>query len=100
MGAGGGLCSAVTAPRPTPPPSPPSRSTRGARVQQGLWERLSLGESQTTGRATPSPEPGESVVPCLDLGFRNFSREDFKQRWRYLDKDGEIFILTGSRMFQ
>lgn len=36
VGAGGGPCSAVTAPRPTPPPSPPSRSTRGAGVQSSL----------------------------------------------------------------
>lgn len=34
--AGGGPCSAVTAPRPTPPPSPPSGSTRGAGVLRGL----------------------------------------------------------------
>lgn len=33
--AGGGPCSAVTAPRPTPPPSPPSSSIRGARVLFG-----------------------------------------------------------------
>lgn len=33
--AGGGPCSAVTAPRPTPPPSPPSCSTRGAGVLLG-----------------------------------------------------------------
>lgn len=34
------------------------------------------------------------VVRCLVLIFSNLSQEDFKLRWRYLDKDAQIFTLV------
>lgn len=52
---------------------------RGAGGTPGGEKHLLRG-SRATGQATLSPEPGERVV-----------REDFKLRWRNLDKDRSLF---------